>query len=416
MRCVWLAFSFVLAGCTFRVGGLDSDGGQPRGADFGQVSDLGVGSVDSASSGLDLAGADLLSPMPDLLGVFTPSHVDPSYFRPGASDLSGVTAIDTTALTINGSMPPGMAFVHDSHGWAVLSVGAWHVDQPVTVTGDAPLVVVAAKAVTIDKPILAAASHGSAGPGGAGPSAGSGKGGDGNADGLADDSGGGGAGFGTAGAKGGDDNTDGSGGNAGSLYGALVSDFGGGSGGGAGAGSGTCGGGLGGGGAGGGAIQISSAVSVTVSNGGGINVAGGGGRGGCSSAGSAGGGGGSGGEIFLEAPSVEVDGTLAANGGGGGGGGTNGGFNPGDYVDGVSGNDGATSAAVASGGKGGGSNGGDGGAGAAGTTAPQQPDKATNAGGGGGAVGRIWLRTHGAQPTLGGNHSISPPAGVDTTL
>lgn len=65
------------------------------------------------------------------------------------------------------------------------------------------------------------------------------------------------------------------------------------------------------GGGGGGAIQIASSTSILIVAGGGINA------GGASSRGYYGGGG-SGGAILVEAPKVNVQGTLAANGGGGG--------------------------------------------------------------------------------------------------
>jgi hypothetical protein len=67
---------------------------------------------------------------------------------------------------------------------------------------------------------------------------------------------------------------------------------------------------VGGGGEGGGAIEITAGTSIDVGAGGVISVPGYGGGGN-------GGAGGSGGSILLEAPSVTVSGTLAANGGGG---------------------------------------------------------------------------------------------------
>jgi hypothetical protein len=89
---------------------------------------------------------------------------------------------------------------------------------------------------------------------------------------------------------------------------------------------GGCGGGsLGAAGGGGGAIQISSSHSILVDRSGIISMPGGGG-------GAMAGGGGSGGVIILEAPTVTVEGTLAANGGGGAGGG-------GSAVDGTDGTD-----------------------------------------------------------------------------
>ena len=77
--------------------------------------------------------------------------------------------------------------------------------------------------------------------------------------------------------------------------------------------AGSAGGGVmgeGGGGEGGGAIEITAGTSIIARAGGAISVPGYGGTGN-------GGAGGSGGAILLEAPSVTIDGNLAANGGGG---------------------------------------------------------------------------------------------------
>jgi hypothetical protein len=70
-------------------------------------------------------------------------------------------------------------------------------------------------------------------------------------------------------------------------------------------------GGGGDGGAGGGALQLVAGVEIQVGITGVVDAGGGGGRNG-------GGGGGSGGSLLLEAPSVSIEGVLAANGGGGG--------------------------------------------------------------------------------------------------
>ncbi len=140
-------------------------------------------------------------------------------------------------------------------------------------------------------------------------------------------------------------------------------------------------------GAGGGAIQIVSAVSITVGPEGVVN-AGGGGAGGGNPAG-----GGSGGAILLEAPQVTIAGTLAANGGGGGYNGANatgnaqpasGGLDLQSVVVGGSGSAGATTA---------GSN---------------AVVDATNAavGGGGGGAGWIRINTASGSATITG--TISP--------
>jgi hypothetical protein len=71
------------------------------------------------------------------------------------------------------------------------------------------------------------------------------------------------------------------------------------------------------GGHGGGAAHIVSAIRIVIGASGIVNASGGGGHGVNATGG---GGGGSGGAILLEAPVVEVEGYLGANGGGGGGG------------------------------------------------------------------------------------------------
>jgi hypothetical protein len=119
----------------------------------------------------------------------------------------------------------------------------------------------------------------------------------------------------------------------------------------------------------GGAVQISSATSIIVRTVGFINAGGAGALGG----------GGSGGAILLEAPTVTIDGTLAANGGGGG-----------SYSAGVGA--GATPSNTAAAGIG------NGGGGSAGTTingtAGQLGDAGINAyGGGGGGAGFIRINT-----------------------
>ena len=86
--------------------------------------------------------------MADMGGIL-PSHVPPGTLNPEASDLPlGITAIDTSALTLNGQPPPaGVQFVpatgHDE--WAVLIIGGWTVDQNVRVSGARALIVVAAQ-------------------------------------------------------------------------------------------------------------------------------------------------------------------------------------------------------------------------------------------------------------------------------
>lgn len=326
-----------------------------------------------------------------------PSHVDPMYYRPGAADLSGVTTIDTTNLTINGAAQPSSVFVHDTHGWAVLSVGAWTVGTDVTVTGNAGLVVVAAGVVDIRAVIHMEAKLQTPGPGGSSGGA-AGSNGRGMGAGAASFYGGGGGDFGGGASA--------SSGAAGATYGAMLTFFGGGSGGGAGGIMPPCGGTPGDGGSGGGAFQVSSAVSIIVEAGAGVNAGGGGGIGGCYSPPNAnyGGGGGSGGEVFLEAPAITVLGKLAANGGGGGVGPRSGTIEP-------NGSDGSLSATPALGGADGAEKGGSGAA----ATTPATTPTTTNSGGGGG-FGRIWLRTHQTTATVGAGAIVSPPAATDTTL
>jgi hypothetical protein len=399
----WAALIAVLVGgCHFGIRGVD--GGDDQTSDDAGVEDLALG----------------VSPSDDM-GGFLPSHVPPGTLNPGGADLPpGITAIDTTGLTINGQPPPAgvqLVPVPNHNEWAVMTIGGWTVDKNVKVTGMRALIIVAARKVDVVATIDGSADHLTAGPG----ATLGGKGGDGTAQtGGSGDSGGGGAGFGSAGAQGGDGSGVG-GGAAGSSYGDTRTFFGGGSPGGIGGGAPDCQANemtKGRGGAGGGAIQISSAVEVAIEATGGINVAGGGGTGGCGSLASAAGGGGSGGTVFLESPTVTVLGKLTANGGGGGGAGSGNGNN-----DGSDGSNGALSAMPAKGGSAGGggiftsSNGGDGGNGAAGTTGATRGGNQENGGGAGGGTGRVWLRTPEATtPIIGAGALMSPAPTIDPTL
>jgi hypothetical protein len=170
---------------------------------------------------------------------------------------------------------------------------------------------------------------------------------------------------------------------------------------------GSRGSGMGGGngGNGGGAIQISSAMTMTIR--GSIGAPGSGGRGGGDQDG--GGGGGSGGAILLEANDLFVEtATLAATGGGGGGGG-------GDMFG--QGDTGMTGTLGTAGGNGGGSpsNGGRGGDGggiapAAEGGTPQEP----NAGGGGGGGGPGVIVLYGNACTI--EASVIAPSYARRTL
>jgi hypothetical protein len=347
---------------------------------------------------------------------FAPSHVSATAYRTDAANLSGVTAIDTHALTINGSAPPaGITFVFEN-GIAVMSVGLWTIDQGVTVSGDTGLVVVAAGAVslTANGSINASGSLGQPGPGGDaacsmtglaanGPTGASGGGGD----------------FGGGASAGG--------GSAGKPFGSGLTGFCGGGRGGDGATAAAyvdnCIGGpfnnAGSGGGGGGAIQISSAVSITIPSGTQVTANGGGGGGGCYYHTSLvpydhtieAGGGGAGGEIFLEAPTIQVAGGVFANGGGGGGprNGTSAG---------TPGTDGASLNSAAAGGTNNAPSqaGGNGAYSADGQQlAPATVPNPPTVGGGGGGVGRIWLRTRSGGADMTGG-ALSPPPATDITL
>lgn len=351
----------------------------------------------------DAAGDDANRPPP-----FVPLHLPAETMISGAPDLllsANPTSIDTTALTIGGLTSPYFVQRGD---YAVLFVNALSVENPVTITGASPLIVAASGQVTIFSHIELSAVGRTPGPGAAVDNPGGG--GAGQSAVLAEPvaSGGGGAGYGTPGAPGGASSMCAAG-TGGMIYGMQSADplLGGSS------------GGDGGrsvqGGEGGGALQISSAISISISSTGQIKSGGGGGDGGGGGVGG-GGGGGSGGEILLEAPSIAIAGRLVANGGGGGGGGANGLARLG-----ADGQDGTDNTTPASGGVGGIPQGSDGGAGAAGAAgmfadATRGGQYNSKAGGGGGGAGRIWLRHRAATPPILTGAVISPPAGLDPTL
>jgi hypothetical protein len=277
--------------------------------------------------------------------------------------------------------------------------------------GANPLVLIAARTITISGTLDASTRFGET-IGGL-PALGSGArsaaqcnalGIDGTTGNATDDGGGGGAGgsFGSVGAIGGD-------GRFGTPHGnprpvTLAGVLGGGCPGGRG-GDGNGGGGGGLGGIGGGAMYLIAGSSITI---GGATVAsggGGGGGGGGSNSGGGAGGGGSGGMIGLDAPQITVTGSVYANGGGGGGGNGN------DFPrNGTRGADPSAPLVAATGGIGGDSGGGNGGNGAVGVK-PAAPGVSGGqqycaGGGGGGGVGVV--RVFGVPPaSLTG--SISPP-------
>ncbi len=376
--------------------------------------DLGGGGGDGGGDDLSLASPDLLP------GPIVPSHTTAT-FGAGAADLpTNITIIDTDALSYvagGNSVTPGPTILFaDSNNRAVLRVGAWTAQSPVRVNGARALIVLANGAVDLQAAIDASAtnlwSNNSTtpvpGPGGFGSAAGIGAGLPGVSGGRR---GGGGGSFGTVGSNGaGFSGT--TGGAPGPVFGGMLTDLYGGAGGGSGfTFQSTCNGGTGlvPGGAGGGVVQITSATSIIVRAGAGVNVGGSGGNPGCdANNGDGGGGGGAGGEVFLEAPTITVNGTLAANGGGGGSGPSD----TGTEVAGATGTLGTTPAAGGNNGKGG--NGGNGAAGSTAATAGAAVG-GDGCGGGGGGQGRIWLRTRGvAADTTGA--TLSPAAMIDQTL
>ena len=405
----WL---FVLGVCTAFGCGLNAvasktfegppDAGEPEAGIISLPKNDGSadGSGDAGPDGPVDAEAD----RPDAGVVFAPSHIQPVYtLTAGDVSISQASTIDTTNRTIalNGAAAVVSPDIVHSDGVAVWSVGSLTTDQRLTVVGDRPLVIVAARDVTIRFTVSAFGELAVPGPGGSLPALGAGKGTNGAKTGS-DASGGGGAGHGTAGGVGGDKSGV-KGGLAGVTVNANAATLIGGAGGGNGGGFalGTCGN-SGRGGVGGGAIQISAVGRIIVTTTGGIDVGGGGGSGGCKNNGgssySGGGGGGAGGLVVLESVGgVQLDfgSTLGAPGGGGGEGGDS-------NSNGAPGGAGLYPSGLAFGGSGGfGGNGGNGGVGGPFASAPGAGVAGGDTGGGGGgATGRVFLRTRGAAALL----------------
>ena len=360
------------------------------------------------------------TPDPDQChGQVDPSNMDPSMLCAGVADLviNSPTTIDTTNWTINPD--PGVTIVNSlvSPGGGapdifVLSFTNIDIQADVTVTGSNALALVACYDITLSGVIYANSTNRTAGPGGwnggasesngSGFDNGYGRGGPGQNSNPWEQTGGGGGAFGGAGEQGGDDDGDPAGGIGGTPYpGPTLVPLVGGSGGGGGGCRDDNAGGPGGGG--GGAVQLTAGDTLTIASGGGIHAGGGGGSR-DSADGCAGGGGGAGGGILLEAMSVDMDGTLAANGGGGGGG-----DRYGNGINSSDGEDGRFDDVRAAGGSGGdgGGRGGDGGAGGTANGDPGEDDE--KGGGGGGGVGRIRINTQSGSASIGG--TISPSAG-----
>lgn len=409
-----LALGFCAAiGCGLdAVGGLD--GAPASGGDAGpdamaMLPDLdasgdAAGDASAPEAGID-AALDAEATRPDAGVTFVPSHIYPDYTLTAAAVVIGAdTLVDTTAGTISidkATPVPLTAMVH-SGAVSVWSVGSLTVNDgfALEVVGSRPLVIVSASTVLIDGRIDVYGDRKRPGPGGAAPSSGSGKGGNGTKPANDTGSGGGGAGHATAGTTGATQ-----GGAAGGFAGAITNTDGalfiggGGGGNGGGFGAAACTDPTRGkGGFGGGALQISAVGKITISGTGYIDAGGGAGLGGCKNnppddVVTGGGGGGAGGLVFLESVAgidLQIGSEIAAGGGGGGEGGST--SDPGK--DGESGL--AHPAVVANGGTGsGGGAGGNGGYGVLGAAAapsaafPGGPGAA--AGGGGGAVGQVFL-------------------------
>lgn len=316
------------------------------------------------------------------------------------TDTGAITLLPSTVLRAAGAPgdASGILFRTDTQvgagELAIFALGALTVEAGGTVrgTGGRGLVLVASGAVEVSGVIDVGGSGRASGPGGyggggnesngGGPSLGHGGGRD-----WFDRSGGGGAGHGGSGGRGGGEGGA-SGGEAGFASadpdGAILL---GGSGGGGGGDPGGDGGG------GGGILQITSDVSIVITSSGVVRSPGGGGGGGAG-----GGGGGAGGSLFLEAPTLRVDGVVSANGGSGGGG--NDGSSGGRGTD-------TTTGATGGDGPGGGANGGAGGGGA---TANGSGGEG-GGGGGGGACGRVRFVTRASRTGSG----VITPSGLITT-
>jgi hypothetical protein len=329
------------------------------------------------------------------------------------TEAAGDYVWDTTDGALTGKMNTPVSVVTtvlsqtDGPDVLVASVNNFTLDTNahLDITGSRPILIAVNGTATINGEIDANGFFSSPGPGGTNtlttlcPAAQTGNGGAAAVASGAAGTGGGGGGFG---ANGGD------GGNAGGQNGVGFASSptvirGGCAGGSGGAGSaGT----VGTRGAGGGGIVISARVAIVLGAGGSINAGGGAGSFGRANYG-AGGGGGSGGLIGLDAPTLTIDGVLAANGGGGGGGAS-------DTTNGVSGSNAAATGTEASGGNGAAtttvgpcSRGGNGGA-EGDPTGDTGATSLCGGGGGGGGVGYVLFWS--ASPTVSASATISPAA------
>lgn len=324
-----------------------------------------------------------------------PTHVPGTVTLGGTGTLVlGTSQIDTTQLTIDGGPPEHgqlVAVPQIGAGPELAMLQAEHVrisdGATVSVIGGRGLVILA-RTIEVVGRLDASGAPGRAGPGAVIGNAQAGQ----HQDQDVCDSGGGGGGHASGGARGGE------------VFSCLPNRLGGAS-----AGDDTLtvlvGGGNGGdavsfacgnpsGGGGGGALQLSAGDELVIGAAAEVLAGGGGGTGGpeCGDGDAGGGGGGgAGGAIFLEAPTIEIEGLVIANGGGGGAGG-NGLIDNGPIGTGGAGANGTTRTA-ALGGIPPAPNAGVGGPGGADAQLPVDGAGADhNAGGGGGAVGRIVIR------------------------
>ena len=354
-----------------------------------------------------------------------PSNVDPDLMHRGVADLTVSEAVSFNTDTGQITGPSGaelrpagvgeLAGIHftvedvSCRGLGVFSLASLSVVSggQILGVGERGLVLLVRSAVVIDGAVVVSAVGAQAGvggyPGGARGAAGQGPspGGAGTYNGSCCDAGGGGGGHAAEGGGGGPAYGAAGGAGGGTTGGDALVPLCGGSGGGGESSPYYPGGGVGGG-AGGGAVQISSGDRIAIGVGS-VRASGGGGPGGYESGG---GGGGSGGAILLEAPVVEIGGSVLCNGGGGGAGS----YQPagGAGTDGDLGGAGGPANTFGSGG-------GNGGAGTnwSGAAASSNPG---NGGGGGGAAGRIRINSSSGSTVITGTVSPTPPSqGIITT-
>lgn len=360
------------------------------------------------------------TPCPGSVLALTPSNIDPCAILAPTGDLvlsTGTWFLNTNNTTLrdsnNNTQPlTAVALAQTGGGPEVLVVSVNNLsignNASLRATGTRPLIIVALQNATISGTIsVGGAGNGDGAGGGTDCTVGTGEAGAVQTDGNGNNggSGGGGGGFGVngeVGAKIADEVSSGTTSKGGQAEGNdALTPLRGGCSGGAGGNAGGAGGGAGG------AIQLVAGGTITVGPNGQVTARGGFGSGAAGDGTSGGGGGGgSGGAILIEAPTIQLQGQLIANGGGGGEGAAG-------NAAGANGLDGQPSVDGASGGSGG--DGGDGGIGGArnigagpgqeGATPDGTATAAHGGGGGGGAVGRIHLR--GIVQTSG-NPVISP--------